>query len=166
MTHKPNYLEKGDLDMNTTETIFFADLKEKLANAYAAIRSQAPWHHPKTPTILHHRVLPHATYSPWLMDSDFQAVYQQIKNHTLVDVYRCYELWTLGQQMKLVPGDFLEVGVWRGGTGALLASCVKPFPEKQVFLADTFAGVVKAGEDDTFYTGGVSRIAFLRQVDN
>jgi O-methyltransferase len=140
--------------MITTQTSLAADIKQKLADAYAAIRSQAPWSHPRSPDISHHRVLPHATYSPWLLDEGFQTVYQRIKNHTLVDIYRCYELWTLGQQFSLVPGNILEVGVWRGGTGALLASAVKANPEKHVYLADTFSGVVKAGSDDTTYVGG------------
>lgn len=130
------------------------DLKVKLANAYAAIRSQAPWSHPKSPDISHHRILPHSTYSPWLLDEAFQVIYQLIKSHTLVDIYRCYELYTLGQQMLTVPGDFLEVGVWRGGTGALLASAVRSDHNKHVYLADTFTGVVKAGGDDTVYVGG------------
>jgi O-methyltransferase len=47
----------------------------------------------------------------------------------------------------------LEVGVWRGGTGVLLAKAVES-SEKRVYLADTFAGVVKAGGKDTSYKGG------------
>lgn len=140
--------------MITSQTSLAADMKQKLAEAYAAIRSQAPWSHPKSPEIPHHRVLPHATYSPWLLDEGFQTVFQHIKNHTLVDIYRCYELWTLGQQLSLVPGNYLEVGVWRGGTGALLAATVKDNAAKHVYLADTFQGVVKAGGADTVYTGG------------
>ncbi len=129
-------------------------MREKLADAYSVIRSQDPWCHPKAPDIAHHRVLPHATYSPWLKDDDFQAVLKRIINHTLVDVYRCYELWTLAHQLCHVPGNFLEVGVWRGGTGALLASAIKCQPEKHIYLADTFQGVVKAGGGDTVYVGG------------
>jgi O-methyltransferase len=140
--------------MITSQISLAADMKKKLNDAYATIRSQAPWSHPKSPEISHHRVLPHATYSPWLLDEGFLAIYQRIKSHTLVDLYRCYELWTLGQQMSHVPGNYLEVGVWRGGTGALLASAVKASDAKHVYLADTFQGVVKAGGDDTAYVGG------------
>jgi O-methyltransferase len=48
-------------------------------------------------------------------------------------------------------GAILEVGVWRGGTGCLMA---KAAPLKTVYLADTFSGVVNAGERDTRYVGG------------
>ena len=137
--------------MISTQADLVTDMKQKISEAYSTLRSQPPWSHPKTPDISHHRVLPRATYSPWLLDASFQAVYQCIKGHTLVDIYRCYEIWTLGRQLSQVSGSFLEVGVWRGGTGALLAAAA---PQKHVYLADTFAGVVKAGDDDTKYIGG------------
>ena len=49
---------------------------------------------------------------------------KQIKQNTLVDVYRCYELWSLAVRCAELPGDTLEVGTWRGGTGALLAAAI------------------------------------------
>jgi O-methyltransferase len=105
------------------------------------------------PGIAHSRVLPAATYSPWLDDAPFLDVYERIRDHTLVDLYRCYELWQIAQQMSAVRGAILEVGVWRGGTGALLAAAVKR-SERTVYLADTFKGVVKAGPNDASYSGG------------
>ena len=59
----------------------------------------------------------------------------------------------LAQQSTTVSGDILEVGVWRGGTGALLAKAVEG-STKRVYLADTFTGVVKAGKNDPAYKGG------------
>lgn len=103
--------------------------------------------------IKHSVVLTSATYSPWLSDNDFQAIYEKIKKYTLVDIYRCYELWALAKQTANIDGDILEVGVWRGGTGAILAEAVKGTC-KNVFLADTFCGVVKAGSNDPNYKGG------------
>lgn len=83
------------------------------------------------------------------------AIYNLIKNHTLVDIYRCYELWSLSRQLgkSHVEGDLLEVGVWRGGTGCLLARAVQN-GTRSVFLADTFSGVVKATDRDALYKGG------------
>jgi O-methyltransferase len=53
-----------------------------------------------------------------------------------------------------VPGDVLEVGTWRGGTGTILAAACLQDSSKTVFLCDTFRGVVKAGDKDTNYKGG------------
>jgi O-methyltransferase len=38
-------------------------------------------------------VLPYATYSPWNLDEAFKTAYLQVKDATLVDRYRCFELW-------------------------------------------------------------------------
>jgi O-methyltransferase len=79
--------------------------------------------------------------APWLTDEAFSKVYNAIRDNTLVDRPRCYSLYLLLEQIKNVPGDVLEVGTWRGGTGAMFAT---QLPEKTVYLADTFTGVVKS----------------------
>ena len=99
----------------------------------------------------HSIVKPVATYSPWRADREFQEVWSLIHKNTLVDVYRCYELWQLVEESKKLDGDILEVGVWRGGTGCLIARRAKPIT---VWLCDTFEGVVKAGSKDRHYSGG------------
>lgn len=127
--------------------------KQTIREAYGRIRSFGAWRSDKSPDVPHDRVLPFATYSPWLNDAAFLQLHQAMREHTLVDLYRCYELWTLATQMATVEGAFLEVGVWRGGTGALLAAAAQS-SGKAVYLADTFTGVVKAGALDTAYVGG------------
>lgn len=96
------------------------------------------------------------SYSPWKTDLDFQNTYKVVKHYTLVDKYRCYDLWSLlAESSKCAAGDILEVGVWRGGTGALLANRAKLMGLKAMtYLCDTFEGVVKAGSRDNFYRGG------------
>ena len=54
-----------------------------------------------------------------------------------------------------MPGAILEVGVWRGGTGALMASRAAALGlEDAVFLCDTWEGVVKTSAVDTYYRDG------------
>ena len=81
--------------------------------------------------------------TPWLEDVRFSDLYQSIRNHTLVDRIRCHSIYTLCQQVSDIPGDILEVGVWRGGTSAILAANLL---DKTAFLADTFHGVRKSSE--------------------
>src|SRR5579871_2314418 len=90
-----------------------------------APRFRRKWSHPLTRDLLHQKISPLATFSPWLNDEDFQECYARIRHNTLVDIYRCYELWCIAKQLTHVEGCFLEVGVWRGGTGALIASAAK-----------------------------------------
>src|SRR6266850_3126052 len=95
------------------------------------------------------------TYAPWNSSGDFGAVWTAVRSNTLVDIFRCWELWQLVGQAKKLSGSFIEVGVWRGGTGALIASAAKQNGiAAPVYLCDTFQGVVKAGIHDSAYKGG------------
>jgi O-methyltransferase len=97
----------------------------------------------------------HNTLSPWFGDEEFTRWHRMTDGYTLVDGYRCWELYQMVKETANVPGDILEVGVWRGGTGLILAAAAQKLaPNKMVWLADTFTGVVKAGDKDTVYTGG------------
>jgi len=139
-------------------------IKKRLTKlSYDYLRSQPGWSHPRAPEIAHARILPYCSLAPWINDTEFQAAYEVVKEHTLLDVYRLYELWSLARQLDGLEGDFLEVGVWRGGSGCLLALASQR-KDRQLFLADTFSGVVKAGEHDTGYSGGEHADTTVEQV--
>src|SRR3954451_23323349 len=92
----------------------------------------------------HAMTYPISTYAPWQADAEFQRVYQAVRSNTLVDEWRCYELWNLVEELREVPGAILEVGVWRGGSGAIMASCAAAlWVTDPVFLCHTWEGVVK-----------------------
>jgi O-methyltransferase len=109
-----------------------------------------------SPDLKYGGIYSQSAYSPWKGDAAFRQAFSAIRLHTLVDEYRCYELWQLcGQIGALEQGDVLEVGVWRGGTGCLLARrCLDNNLGGTVFLCDTFTGVAKAGGQDSAYVGG------------
>lgn len=109
------------------------------------------------------QVVPYATYAPWLDDQAFQRLFNLVKGSTLVDVYRCFELFSLARQVTNVPGALVEVGVWRGGTAVLLGAGA---PTKALHLFDTFSGVPKAeAEHDTLYNGGEHADASVTGVE-
>jgi len=105
---------------------------------------------------LYQKIYVNASYSPWCSDQNFLNLYDQIRNNTLVDIFRCYEIFTLVQQVsKLQKGAFIEIGVFKGGTGAVIASQVKACAlDETVYLCDTFEGVVKSSQVDTHYVNG------------
>lgn len=113
-------------------------------------------------------VRPLAPYSPWNLDIEFQELFASVQGSTLVDVYRCFDLWKLVEQTsKHKRGSLIEVGVWRGGTGALIAKQSRALDIKErVYLCDTFAGVVKAGELDSTYEGGEHADTSRKVVDD
>jgi SAM-dependent methyltransferase len=130
----------------------------------------------RTGDLTHSVVIPRATYSPWHEVPAFRKAHDAIRANTLVDSYRCYDLWSLIGQVTNIPGAVLEVGVWRGGTACLLGLAMKDANIKdRLYLADTFAGVVKASGADANYKGGehadttietVKSLLAANQVDN
>lgn len=95
-------------------------------------------------------------YRPWEADIPFLAAWKKVRDRTMVDCSRLYELWQLVAQIPPdMPGGVLEVGAWRGGSAALLGlrllSCRVGRP---LIVADTFSGVAKAGGHDPYYRGG------------
>ena len=99
------------------------------------------------------RIQPVSDYRPWDVDEEFRRVSEPLRSYTMVDDMRMYELWTLSAEALKRDGDLLEVGVWRGGSGALLAARAQA-AGRRTWLADTFQGVVKAGPKDEYYKGG------------
>lgn len=102
----------------------------------------------------HSVIISEASYSPWLLDQAFQETYQKIKNFMKIDEYRAFELWKIIEQVKNVEGGIIEIGVWRGGSGCLIAKkCQLEKIPNVINLCDTFEGVVKASKKDPFYIG-------------
>ena len=104
--------------------------------------------------ITHRNIVPFATYAPWVDDLEFNKIYTAVKDHTMVDIYKCYGLWSFVKRNRHLKGDILEVGVWRGGSGCILAKSAQLYSNCRVYLADTFSGVVKSSEHDPIYKGG------------
>jgi O-methyltransferase len=100
-------------------------------------------------------IIRNQAYAPWMTDTDFHAVYDRVRGHTMVGVERCYELWDLMHNPGAASGAVVEVGVWRGGTAAILAAALaRTRPAETIYLCDTFRGVAKAGHNDSLYRGG------------
>jgi O-methyltransferase len=71
-----------------------------------------------------------------LADPRFRAAYQAVASLTLLDIPRLANLWQL-VQMSNPEGIIVELGVYRGGSAALLAQAA---PGRRFILCDSFEG--------------------------
>lgn len=85
-------------------------------------------------------------------DKQFWAFYEKVQPFTLVQVERCY---TLYQTIKYIiknniAGDFVECGVWKGGSSMLMAYVLlqEGVMNRKIYLYDTFMGMTEPGEID------------------
>jgi len=74
----------------------------------------------------------------WSNIADFQLLFGQIENRTVVSQDRCFMLYQMAKYAESKEGEIAEVGVYKGGTGKLIA---KTCPGKSVHLFDTFSGM-------------------------
>jgi O-methyltransferase len=161
ITFSQEYISKGEI-VHVIKT-----LVKRVANKLGFEILQIPKPRKDSESLAYAPVMPTATYSPWHADASFNEAYEAVLGFTLVDKYRCFELWKLVEQSaKLPSGAILEVGVWRGGTGALIAKQAKECGiPGQVYLCDTFVGVAKAGQKDSGYRGGEHSDTTLQVVE-
>ena len=83
---------------------------------------------------------------------EFERYYRVVQPYTMVDPHRCHSLYQsivylLNYQ---IPGAFVECGVWRGGCCMLMAllAMTRGKRDRDIFLYDTFAGMVEPTQDD------------------
>ena len=124
------------------------------------------------PKNIQRRNLPDASFyaplfSPWLGFGQFGQLLGKITPHTLVSPDRIWILYSLARQAINIPGNFWECGVYKGGTGILLAHLVRSSqPERHLRLFDTFIGMPKTDLDLDYHKEGDFADNSLEAVKN
>ena len=95
-------------------------------------------------------------FTPWRADKEFIAFERLVDEYSMCGIGKLNFIWNMvAESAKLNDGIFMEVGSWRGGSGAIIAKRLKFMRrDNPVYLCDTFTGVVKAGDKDNRYVGG------------
>lgn len=98
------------------------------------------------------------TYIKWVdNEEEFNKLWTlKAKPRTLCDRSRSWELWDLVRQTRHLSGDIIEVGVFKGGTAAVLCKSAQLHsPDSTVYVCDTFRGLVDVSDKDTprFFLG-------------
>jgi len=71
------------------------------------------------------------------------------KRYTMTTPVRCRRLWDSCKQLldQNVPGSFVECGVWKGGSSAIMALAIKNSgQERHLHLFDSFEGLPEPTE--------------------
>lgn len=89
------------------------------------------------------RYKPH--YQPWRAPW-FVDLYKGISSHTVVPIERAWTVWQMAQHASSLDGDFLEAGVFQGGTAKMLRRVAEE-RQKQLHLFDSFEGMKVADSE-------------------
>ncbi|MDP3997091.1 MAG: TylF/MycF/NovP-related O-methyltransferase [bacterium] len=86
------------------------------------------------------------------MDPAFQRIYKECRPYTMTSVERMYALYQATKYIIVqhLPGDFVECGVWRGGSVMLVAKTLKELgvTDRRIHLFDTFKGMTTPTDRD------------------
>lgn len=100
-----------------------------------------------------HQVTMRDTITPDISrDSTFMDLFEQVKPYTMTSVEALFALYTAVNYVleRQIPGDFVECGVWRGGSSLLVALILKlrNISDCKLYLYDTFTGMPTPTEFD------------------
>ena len=88
------------------------------------------------------------------LDPVFKRIYDRVKDYTLTSGHRLYSLYNAVRYLdeQKIRGDFVECGVYKGGSSMLMALTTN-YPNRKIWLYDTFEGMTEPCKYDVDLEG-------------
>ncbi|GAA4337954.1 TylF/MycF/NovP-related O-methyltransferase [Flaviaesturariibacter amylovorans] len=107
---------------------------------------------------------------PDFFEPEFWEIYRLCKPYTMTSVERMYSLFRSVSYVleARIPGDFVEAGVWRGGSSMVIASMLRKrgITDRKIFLYDTFEGMSEPTEADVDFAGARADVLLKENESN
>lgn len=107
-------------------------------------------------------------YLPWRTDEEFNELYKIFADFTLNPKSRLYTIYDFSIKYLKENTAFIEVGTWKGGVTGILASKYRN-NNIDIYACDTFSGVAKTSDKDTFFSGSEysdAEVNDLKKIEN
>ena len=92
-----------------------------------------------------------------IQDKVFWEFYQACQPYTMTSVERMFALYQATNYVidQKIPGDFVECGVWRGGSSLMVAQVLahRGVSDRHLYLYDTFEGMSEPTVEDVDFRG-------------
>jgi len=103
------------------------------------------------------------------LEPEFLELYELCRAETMTSIERMYALWSATRHVldNGVRGDFVECGVWRGGSVMLMALTLlrRGDTSRTLWLYDTFTGMTPPADEDVQTMSGRPARDVLREDD-
>jgi hypothetical protein len=97
------------------------------------------------------------------LDPRFLEIYQKCQDYTLTPFKAMYAVYEAASYVAKagIAGDFVQCGVWKGGSAMIVALTFLQFHSQQrnLFLYDTYEGMPDTGVHDAEYDAGPFHVA-------
>jgi len=94
--------------------------------------------------------------------AEFLDIYEFCKPFTMTSVERMYALYKGVEYIvkNNIPGDFVECGVWKGGSSMLIAKTLQKFNvnDRMIWMYDTYEGMSEPTENDKDPDGRLAEV--------
>ena len=94
------------------------------------------------------------------------AIWDRCAPFTMTGIKRAHGLWLACNYVASagIAGDFVECGVWRGGSAMIMAHALRARGEtRQIYLYDTFEGMVEPTDADVSFDGRSARSTWAKK---
>ena len=96
------------------------------------------------------------------MDEGFKKIYEECREYTMTSTERMYALYKSVEYVVnlKIPGDFVECGVWKGGSSMIIARTLLKMKEKnsKIYLYDTYEGLSEPTKEDKKLIASLSAV--------
>lgn len=101
-------------------------------------------------------------------DRSFMGLYDQTKAFSMTSIERMFGLYQSLCYLveNKIPGDYVECGVWKGGSAMMIALVLKQYniTDKKIYLYDTFEGMVEPTLEDKTVSGKNAELMMKKNV--
>lgn len=112
------------------------------------------------------RAIQDAIGSQSRLEPEFFEVWDKIAPFTMTGIMRAHGLWSACNYIvkAKIPGDFVECGVWRGGSAMVMAHALMALGEvRPLYLYDTYEGMTEPTDADISLEGKPARTTWRRK---
>ena len=105
------------------------------------------------------------------MDREFREIYEKCKDYTMTSIKSMYALYKTMEYLvnAKISGDFVECGVWQGGSPMIIACYLLKREEtnRKIYLYDTFKGMSKpTAKDKSAFESSDSTVVWEKRERN
>lgn len=101
-------------------------------------------------------------------DPGFYTAFQKVKGYTMTSPERLFSLYHAVHYVikNNIPGDFVECGVWKGGSSMMIAHVLKELgvTDRPIWMYDTYEGMSEPDDNDKDFSGKSAAIQ-LQEAD-
>ena len=105
-----------------------------------------------------------------IKEEEFWEIYNLCKDYTMTSVERMYSLYSSVNYVleNNIEGDFVECGVWRGGSSMLMAKMLKnrSISDRKIYLYDTYEGMSEPTKKDVSIAGDDAEKLMEKEKNN